>query len=118
VKLPNLGEVSNASRQVATDSAMNPILWKTSIVSTVGMVCAVFAQEPLNYLLFALAAIPILVGCWAYYHFAKTDPKRLQSERHIEHMEMIGRIGDNTSGAVIEFDPNASKSSNTGGDEK
>jgi hypothetical protein len=86
-------DVTAASRQVATYSAMNPILWKTAICSPLGIVCASFASAPLSYMIFALSALPILVGCWGFVYFAQSDPKRLQSEGHIQQMEVLSRIG-------------------------
>lgn len=110
--IPGFRHVTSASRQVATHSAMNPILWKTVICSPVAMVCSVYAGAPLNYLLFALSSLPILVGSWGFVHFAKNDPRRLQSEGHLEHMELIGKISDNRTGHYIEFDPSLSQSNN------
>lgn len=115
VDFGSLRHVAAASRQVATYSAMNPILWKAAICSPVAMVCSVFAAEPLNYLLFALSSVPILVGAWGFVHFARIDPRRLQSEGHIEQMEIISKISDNRTGRILELDPLAAPSANTEG---
>ncbi|UOR08089.1 hypothetical protein LCM18_07530 [Qipengyuania flava] len=72
---------------------MNPILWKSTIISSVAIICATFASEPLNYIILGIGSVPVLVGSWGFLHFARNDPQRLQSESHIEQMEMLSRIG-------------------------
>ena len=46
---------------------------------------------------FVVGCVPILVASWGFMHFATTDPRRLQSEEHVEQMELIARMGENTS---------------------
>lgn len=92
-------DIANASRQVATKSAMNPILWMSAVVTPVSLILTNFAAAPFSYLLLAIACLPVIVGCWIFTHFARNDPDRLQSESHIEHMEMLSRIGDNAIGS-------------------
>lgn len=111
MNIPDFGDISQASRQVATQSAMNPILWKTVICSPIAIVCSVIAPSPLNYFILALAAVPILIGSWGFYHFAKVAPGRLQSEGHVEHMEAM-RLGSQTGGVTIDIPANSPSGNN------
>ena len=113
MNLPEFRDIASASKQVATYSAMNPILWKTVICSPIAIICSVLAPSPLNYLLFALASLPILIGCWGFVHFARKDPGRLQSEGLIEQMEVLSRIGDNATKSQITIEGNAIPTANS-----
>ena len=117
LKLPNYRDISAASNQVATKSAMNPMLWKSAIAFPVGAVCAVFAPEPLNYMILTVASLPIIVGSIVFPFFARFDPDRLQSETHIENMEILARFGVKGSDEVItiESDQSASNQPKLGG---
>jgi hypothetical protein len=113
MNLPDFKDITTASRQVATYSAMNPILWKTVICTPIGIVCSAIAPEPLNYFILAVSSLPLIVGCWGFIFFARADPWRLQSEGHIEKLEALSRIGDNVTKTQITLDPNKKGSSNS-----
>ena len=102
IKLPKYSEIANSTAQVATKSAMNPILWKAGIAFPVATICSLFAPSPLNYIIFAVGAIPIIVGSISFKKFADTDPQRLQSETHIENMEIIEKMGRIYDGEIID----------------
>ena len=104
MKLPSLRDVTSASSQVATKSAMNPILWKTAISFPVAVICSIQAESPLNYIILALGSLPMIVGSIVFPYFAKTDPDRLQSEVHLENMEMMARFGTKEPGKVITIE--------------
>lgn len=104
MRLPSLRDVTSASSQVATKSAMNPILWKAAISFPVSIVCSLYAPEPLNYIIVAIGSLPIVVGSLVFPYFAKTDPNRLQSEVHLENMEMMARFGTKEPGKVITIE--------------
>jgi membrane protein implicated in regulation of membrane protease activity len=91
--MPSLAPMMSATRQVATRSVLNPILFLVALVVPVGMVCSVFAPPPLNYAMFALIAGTVAAGVWAYCYFAVKAPQRLHSEQHTETMEAIARMG-------------------------
>ena len=112
MNLPDFQDVTAASKQVATYSAMNPILWKTVICSPVGIICSAIAPSPINYFILALSSIPILVGSWGFVHFAKTNADRLQSEGHIEQMRVLSRIGDNENSTTISVSANNPRGGN------
>lgn len=104
MNLPEFRDITSASRQVATYSAMNPILWKTVICSPIAMICSVIAPSPLSYFLFFLSALPIVVGSIGFLYFMRTDPNRLQSEGHLQHMNVLSRIGDNETMKQVVLD--------------
>lgn len=102
MNLPEFRDIASASKQVATYSAMNPILWKTVICSPIAIICSVLAPS-----------LPILIGCWGFVHFARKDPGRLQSEGLIEQMEVLSRIGDNATKSQITIEGNAIPTANS-----
>ena len=104
IKIPDYKDISHASKQVATNSAMNPILWKTAISFPFGVVCCLFAPTPLNYIILAVGSIPMLIGVVSYGFFVRNDPDRLQSETHIENMEILARMSGDEPGSVITID--------------
>jgi hypothetical protein len=105
IQLPKFKDIAWFSKQVATRSAMNSNLWQSAISTPFAIVACLFAPEPLNYLILALGAVPVLIGQGVFVFFAKTDPKRLQSEAHVERMENIApRLGTNASGKTVEIE--------------
>lgn len=113
MKLPDFRDVASASRQVATQSAMNPILWQAAICTPAGMICSALAPAPISYFILALSAVPIVVGAWGVRFFAKRDANRLQSEAHVENMSMISRIGDNETARQVLISRNSPISGNS-----
>ena len=105
IEMPNYRDIGTASKQVATHSAMNPLLWKTVISFPVAAVASIFAPDPLNYFILGAGSLPIVFGCLNFTLFAIRDPDRLQSEKHLENMEIIGgsRMLDQNTGEVIEI---------------
>jgi hypothetical protein len=106
-QLPNFRDIAQASKQVATSSAMNPILWTTIASFPVAAICASFTASPLNYLILAVGALPVITTSWGFQYFARSDAQRLQSETHIENMELIsrGRLMDGDSIITITSEP-------------
>lgn len=104
LKIPNYSDISNASSQVATNSAMNPILWKSVIAFPVAAIVSALAPSPINYFILGIGSLPIIFGCINFTIFAVRDPSRLQSEKHIENMEVISRssVFDAATGRLIE----------------
>ncbi len=101
MRMPSLKDVSRASKQVATYSAMNPILWKTALCFPVGVGCSVIAPEPLNYFILAVSSLPVIVGSYGFVLFAHKNADRLQSEKHIENLQMLARIGRESSDPLL-----------------
>lgn len=105
LEIPNYRDIGSASKQVATQSAMNPLLWKTVISFPIAAIVSIFAPAPLNYAILAVGSLPVIFGCLNFTYFAFRDPNRLQSEKHLENMEIIGgsRMLDRATGEVIEI---------------
>jgi hypothetical protein len=113
--LPKIRDIAWLTRQVATRSAMNSNLWQSAITTPFAIVACLYAPEPLNYMLLALGALPIVTGQSVFVYFARKDPQRLQSEAHIEKMETLPpRIGSRASGETVEIElkPNAPATDN------
>jgi len=53
-------------------------------------------HEPLNYMFFGLAVVPILYAFRVNDFFLRTNPDRLQSERYLIEREAVARMGVNS----------------------
>lgn len=71
-----------AGAQLRVRSALNPILWLCPTVSLPCLALAAYTSEPawLQIVLVILGGAPIVVALWAFAHFVRVDPRRLQSE--------------------------------------
>ncbi|MFN0046711.1 MAG: hypothetical protein ACKVOS_09605 [Sphingorhabdus sp.] len=101
---PSLKEVSDTTRQVATKSAMNPMLWICGLTTPFSIVAAAYSAEPISYLFFGMACLPIFYGIRAYEFWMKSDPDRLQSERYLIERQIVGRIGEKSESGSYEIE--------------
>ena len=71
-----------AGGRLRVRSALNPILWLCPTVSLPLSALAAYSSEStwLQIVFVILGGAPIFVALWAFVHFARIDPRRLQSE--------------------------------------
>lgn len=94
---------SSASRQVATRSVLNPLLWLTLIVWVPALGASVMAPNPFNYIAMVVGVLTVLVNLAMYIYFALRDPDRLQNEEYLLQQQLVARMGDNRSGKEISL---------------
>lgn len=72
-----------AGARLKVRSALNPVLWLCPIVLLPCLAVASYAETPtwLRIVVVILGCAPIVVALWAFVHFARADPRRLQSEK-------------------------------------
>lgn len=92
--IPN---AASASRQVATRSVLNPLLWLSLIVWVPALAAAGFVPSPFNYIALAIGVLTVVVALGMYVYFAVSDPDRLQDEEYLLQQQMVARMGDNLS---------------------
>lgn len=96
-----------ASKSVATHSIVNPLLFLTVIVTPTMTAGSLFATGPMVLFFAIMAALPVLATLFAYWHFARADPEKLQSERfRIERQWITAQLGDNQTKQVIDLSAN------------
>ena len=95
MKLPDMKNLTIATRGVTTKSAMNPALWLCALSTPTGFAGSLLAHPPTNYFLLAICTLPLLNAVRAYNHFMKHDPDRLQSERYLLERQVVATLGIN-----------------------
>jgi hypothetical protein len=90
---PSFKDLSVATRQVATKSAMNPIQWICALTTPFCLAAACVAPPPLQYAFFVLACVPVIYGIRVFEHLMKNDPDRLQSEKYLIEKQVIATMG-------------------------
>jgi hypothetical protein len=99
---PQIDRIAETTRQVATKSAMNPMLWISGLTTPFSIGASAMTEGPMQYFFAALAVLPIAYSIRAYDFWMKSDPDRLQSERYLIERQIVGRIGYKSDGGVIE----------------
>jgi hypothetical protein len=98
MEFPSIKDLTVATREVATKSAMNPIQWICALTTPASITAACFVQAPFSYAFFLLAACPVAYAFRAYDYYMKNDRDRLQSERYLIERQVVGTIGLNNEG--------------------
>jgi hypothetical protein len=80
--LEHISQFTEAIKSARHKSAMQPALWLCLIVTTPALGFAIRSQGPAQGVLFAFAAVPVLLFVGAYIYFMCTDPDRLHSEEY------------------------------------
>lgn len=83
-----------------SQSVLTPFFWIIS--ATLSACCFLFwSENPIPaYIVLTLGISVVGMFAYVYLHFMKNDPSRLHSETHIQHMQMIGTIGDPVSSGM------------------
>jgi hypothetical protein len=103
MNLPTLDKISATTQQVATKSAMNPILWVCGLTTPFSIIAAAYSSPPLSYFFFLLAGSPIAYAIRAYDFWMKNNPDRLQSERYLLQRQIVGTMGKKSDGGAFEI---------------
>jgi hypothetical protein len=103
MNLSNLNQITDTTRQVATKSAMNPMLWVCGLTTPFSICAAAYSTAPISYLFYGIACVPILYAMRAYDYWMKNDPDRLQSERYLIERQIVGTIGSKSEDGAIEI---------------
>lgn len=79
--------------QFPKKSALTPIgaaafgIFACSIVGTI-----VLQDSPLAWVILTIGALPVMSTVWGFWHFAKTDPDRLQTEDFRIQREIVAKV--------------------------
>lgn len=94
-----------ASKQVATKSALNPLLIICAIISLPALIALADPWFPasMRWLAGFALIVPVVAALGAYIYFMLTEPNRLQSEEFlIQQQSLAAQIVDNRTQEVIE----------------
>lgn len=76
-------DFTSSSREVATKSVMSPLQWILAIVAATSLAGMIFVPSDLARIgFFTLFAADLIHTLFAYEHFKRSDPDRLQSESY------------------------------------
>lgn len=77
-----------------SQSVLTPFFWIFS--SALSASCFLFwtGNALPAYILMFIGLAVLAMFAYVYLHFMRSDPSKLHSETHIQHMQMIGTIGD------------------------
>ncbi len=76
----SIQRLTAAGVRLRVRSALNPILCLCPMVLVPCLVLAAYSPTWLRIVLVVLGSAPIVVALWAFVHFVRVDPQRLQSE--------------------------------------
>ena len=94
-----------AGARLKVRSALNPILWLCPTVLVPCLVLAAYSPTWLRVVLVVLGSAPIVVALWAYVHFVRVDPRRLQSEDYQIRERLLESIRESQEKGLLLNDP-------------
>ena len=98
-----------AGARLRVRSALNPVLWLCPIVLLPCLAVASYAETPtwLRVVAVILGSAPIVVALWAFAHFVRTDPRRLQSEDYQIRERLLESIQESGEKGRLLDDPHS-----------
>lgn len=76
-------QLVNRAAVIKVNTALNPLLWLTAVVTPAGLIAAILAGSPqVQGFACWIAATPVLLTGLAYAILLFRDPDRLQSEQY------------------------------------
>ena len=99
--------IAAAGARLRVRSALNPVLWLCPIVLLPCLAVASYPDMPtwLRTVTLILGCAPIVVALWAFVHFVRTDPRRLQSEDYQIRERLLESIQERQAKAGMLADP-------------
>lgn len=96
-----------AGARLRVRSALNPVLWLCPTVLLPCLAVASYPETPtwLRIVVVILGCAPIVVALWAFAHFVRTDPRRLQSEDYQIRERLLESIQETREKGRLLNDP-------------
>lgn len=97
------GYLRNALKASQTGSAITPLLWLNGLVTVPCILLSAFISSPMNYLLFGLAVLLVLVSLSEYRRLVRVNPRWVQSEKLQFDLAKLDLVA--SKGGPIVIDP-------------
>lgn len=87
---------------IKVNSALNPLLWLTGVVTPIGLLASLFAPAEMRVVVAVLAGVPVIATVLAYFVLLFRDPDRLQSEEYqLKQLEMTQILRKGQDGPIL-----------------